>query len=202
MVLMASLILVRHGESEWNSLGKIAGLADISLTEDGKAQARQAGLLLQNKIIDIAFVSELNRAQQTLAEIRLVHKTVIPLMKSAALNERDFGDFTGKEKKALIEELGTEVYTSTLKAWDVRAPSGESLRMVYDRVVSFFEANVLPEINKGKTILLVSHHHTLRALTKYLEHISDADIVSLSVENADPVTYVLEEASHSLRRKY
>src|SRR5260370_2950628 len=132
---MSKLILVRHGESEWNASEKLTGQADVALTDDGIKQAREIGFQLQDISVDKAYISELRRTSETLSAIQGVskqkHKTSVK--KIVALNERSFGSLTGRKNNDVIEEMGTVAYTKMLKSWDVAARDGESLAMVLER---------------------------------------------------------------------
>jgi len=192
---MSLLILVRHGESEWNASRKITGQADIALTDLGKEQARQVGKKLKDTGIDTAYTSELLRAVQTLSEIQSQRQEIVPYSKSAALNERDFGAFTGRIKSDVAEEIGADVYARMFQSWDVAAPEGESLEMVYERVVPYFKDVILKELQNGKNVLVVAHHHTLRTLVKYLEAMSSDEVASLKLKNAEAITYDFDPES-------
>jgi 2,3-bisphosphoglycerate-dependent phosphoglycerate mutase len=186
---MSLLILVRHGESEWNASHQITGQANIALTELGKEQARQVGRKLKNTDIDMAYSSELQRALETLSEVQSQRNQAIPYSKSAALNERDFGTFTGRVKSEILEEIGADAYATILQSWDIAAPEGESLEMVYERVVPYFESAILKELRSGKNILVVFHHHALRTLVKYIEGLSNDELAHLKLKNADVIVY-------------
>jgi len=186
---MSLLILVRHGESEWNASHQITGQADIALTDLGKEQARQVGRKLKSTGVDTAYTSGLQRAIETLHEIQTQRNKAVPHSKSMALNERDFGTFTGRVKSEILEEIGAGAYATILQRWDIPAPEGESLEMVYERVVPYFESAVLKELQSGKNVLVVSHHHALRTLVKYIEDLSNDELARLKLKNADAVIY-------------
>src|SRR5260370_22974770 len=132
---MSKLILVRHGESEWNASEKLTGQADVALTDDGIKQAREIGFQLQDISVDKAYISELRRTSETLSPIQGVskqkHKTSVKEI--VALNQRSFGSLTGRKKHNVIEEMCTAAYTKMLKRWDGAAPNDESLAMGFDR---------------------------------------------------------------------
>lgn len=178
---MANLILVRHGESEWNERGLWTGLTDIGLTEKGKEQARIAGEKLKGLSIDLAFTSALSRVKQTLDEIKGVLGIDVPTIENAALNERDYGVYTGKNKWEIQKEVGEEQFQAIRRGWDVQIQNGESLKNVYERVVPYYQSEILPKLKEGKNVLIVAHGNSLRALTKYLENISDEDISKLEI---------------------
>ncbi len=183
---------MRHGESEWNASGKITGRADVALTEAGRAQARQIGKSLSVIRIDTAYISKLRRTAETLSGIQGQCNAPIPYKKHAALNERDYGVLTGKLKKEVAAKIGPEAYTAMLLGWDVAPPEGESLEMVYHRVVPYFQHEIVEGLQKGRNILIVSHHHTLRALVKYVENLSEDEVIHLRLNNAEATIYVFD----------
>src|SRR6266545_4302751 len=147
---MSLLILVRHGESEWNASNKITGQANIALTDAGKLQARQVGQELKAINVDIAYISELRRAAETLSEIQEQRQTPMPHKKHVALNERDFGALTGRIKSDVMEEIGADTYAQILQSWETVAPEGESLEMVYGRVIPYFEREIIEDLRKNR----------------------------------------------------
>lgn len=178
---MAKLILVRHGESEWNAKGLWTGWTDIGLSERGKKQARLVGKKLKDIQINLAFTSVLVRAKQTLEEIKNVLRIDIPTFEDKALNERDYGIYTGKNKWEIKKAVGEEQFLKIRRGWDVEIKDGESLKDVYVRTIPYYRTEILPQLKNGKNILIVAHGNSLRALTKYLEDISDEDISKLEI---------------------
>lgn len=178
---MAKLILVRHGESQWNEKGLWTGLTDIGLTEKGKEQARLAGEKLKNFSIDLAFTSKLKRTKQTFDEIKSILGIEIPTISNPALNERDYGIYTGKNKWEIKKEVGDEQFTKIRRSWDTTIEEGESLKDVYGRVIPYYQDEILPKLREGKNVLIAAHGNSLRALTKYLENINDEDISRLEI---------------------
>lgn len=181
---MAHLILVRHGESLWNGIGLWTGLTDISLNEKGKEQSRQSAESIKklNVKIDIIYISILKRAKETLDEIKKVlFLENIPTFQSQALNERDYGIYTGKNKWEIQKVVGNEQFQKIRRGWDVPIKNGESLKDVYNRVVPYYESEILPKLKEGKNVLIVAHGNSLRALVKHLENMSDADVENLEI---------------------
>ena len=190
---MAKLILVRHGESEWNAKGLWTGWTDISLTEKGRQEARNAAQKIIPVLPDVAFTSNLKRAQQTLDEIKTVlHCENIPTFTSKTLNERDYGDLTGKNKWKIKEEFGEEQFMLWRRSFDAKPPHGESLRDVYNRVVPYYTEKILPELEKGMNVIIAAHGNSLRALVKYLENISDEDIAKLEIATGEVYLYEID----------
>lgn len=188
---MSYLVLVRHGESTWNAVGAWTGLTDISLDEKGREIAQKDAELLKDIYFDIAFTSKLRRAQQTLEEIEK-EMGKIPTEESEALNERDYGDFTGKNKWDLEKEYGEEQFLKWRRGWDEKIPNGETLKDVYKRVVPYYEQNILPEIKLGRNVLISAHGNSLRALVKYLENISDEEIPKIELQTGEIYIYQMD----------
>lgn len=190
---MANLILIRHGESEWNAKGVWTGLTDISLSEKGKEEARLAGKSLENIKIDIAFTSVLKRAKETLDEIKKVlNLNSISTIESKALNERDYGYLTGKNKWEIEKEVGKEKFLEIRRGWNTPIKNGETLKNVFDRVVPYYQSDILPRLKEGKNVLVVAHGNSLRALVKYLENISDEGVENLEIATGEIYMYKID----------
>lgn len=192
--IMAYLVLVRHGESEWNAKSLWTGWTDVELTERGRGQARVAATLLKNMKFDICFTSVLKRAKDTWKEIsKEIHATDIPTIEDKALNERDYGDLTGKNKWKIKEEYGEELFQKWRRSWEERPPKGESLKDVSERVVPYYEAKILPELRKDKNVIVVAHGNSLRALMKYLENIPDNEISKVEIGLSEAYVYEFDK---------
>ncbi len=191
---MAYLVLVRHGESEWNAKGLWTGWTDIGLSDKGFAEARKAGELLKDIQFDLAYTSVLGRAKQTWEQIRTVlEQETVPTIEDKALNERDYGDMTGKNKWEIQKQVGEEEFQRLRRSWDYPPPNGESLKMVYERVIPYYEREILPKLKTGKNIIIAAHGNSLRALIKYLDNISDADIPNLEMATGGVYVYQINE---------
>ena len=187
---MAYLALVRHGQSEWNALGLWTGLTDISLNDIGREEARHSAEAISSIRFHVAYTSVLQRAQQTLDEIlQATGNTGILIFRDAALNERDYGDLTGKNKWEVRDQYGEEQFLKWRRSWDYDVPGGESLKDVYARVVPYFEATILPRLKRGENVLVVAHGNSLRALVKHLESLSEDEVVSLEIGTAEVYLY-------------
>lgn len=178
---MAYLILVRHGVTDWNLQGKWQGLTDTSLSEEGRKQSKEVARVLRDTKIDVVYTSELQRTKQTYEEICHSLNLSCPVFCSPALNERDYGIYTGRNKWEVEKELGHEQFIRLRRGWDCPIPQGEALIDVYNRVVPFYKENILKDLKQGKNVLVISSGNTLRALIKYLENISDLEIASLEL---------------------
>lgn len=191
---MAYLILIRHGESEWNAKGIWTGWKDIPLTEKGKEEARKAGAVLKDIKIDVAFTSKLIRTKQTLNEIKkILNLENIKVIEDEALNERDYGDYTGKNKWEIKEKIGKEEFIKIRRDWDYPIPKGESLKDVYNRTVPYFIKKILPILMSGKNVLVSAHGNSIRALAKYIDNISDENISKLEVATGEVYIYTIDE---------
>lgn len=228
--VMYEIVLIRHGESEWNRENRFTGWADIGLTLEGEEEAREAGRILASEkyTFDLALASTLKRAIHTLRLIlREMNLPSIPVSYSWRLNERHYGSLEGIDKEVAARTYGKNKiflwrrsYTEKPPAvspedvrhpiHDVRyccipewkLPSGESLQDVEKRVVPYWKHVIVPSISAGKRVIIASHNNTLRALIRYLEHMSEEDILSLTIPRAVPLVYQLDENVHPLTHRY
>lgn len=189
---MAKLFLVRHGKSDWNKLGKWTGWTDVDLAEEGIIEAREAGKLLKDEVIDTVYTSELKRTHQTFHGIKEgAEKMDLTHTPHKALNERHYGIHTGKNKWEVKSEIGEEEFNNIRRGWDVRIPEGETLKDVHSRVVPYYEENIKKDLISGKNVLVVAHGNTLRALIKHLENLSDLEVANVEVETGEIHSYEL-----------
>ena len=178
------LLIVRHTESEWNATGRWTGITDVHLSEKGFKESAMLGLALKKSDIhiDLAYCSEQIRTRETLeAMLDTSQQFEVDIVASNALDERDYGEYTGRNKWEVKELIGEEAFNQIRRGWDVPVPGGETLKMVYERVVPFYTGTVLPRLRDGKNILIVASGNSLRALMKYLESISDKDVSQLEM---------------------
>lgn len=210
---MAKLILVRHGESFWNLQNRFCGWVDVPLSPRGVKEALLTAKNLKEITFDIAFTSELERAQETLLLILSeqgktgihIHtqgkmkewsenrhgfgKNEIPIHSDWRLNERYYGDLQGLNKNSARRKWGKKQVHLWRRSYDVPPPNGECLKDVYKRVVPYYKKNILPELKKGKDVIIAAHGNSLRALIKYLDGISDEEIPHLELKTGKPVFY-------------
>ena len=192
----SNLVLVRHGQSEWNKKNLFTGWKDPELTELGIEEAIQAGNQLQQSNIkfDVMFTSDLFRAQETGRLIlEQMNQTDIATIKDQSLNERNYGELAGLNKDDARKKWGEEQVHIWRRSFDVPPPGGESLKNTAERVLPYFESKILPEVIKGKNILIAAHGNSLRALVMKLEDISPDEIVKLEIATGDPLTYEISE---------
>ena len=187
-----NLILVRHGQSEWNEKNLFTGWKDPGLTDQGVSEAKNAGKLIseQNIEFDIMYTSMLSRAQKTGDIILgiLNHKE-IPIIKNEALNERHYGSLAGLNKDDARKKWGEEQVHIWRRSFDIPPPDGESLKDTADRVLPYFEAEIMPKVVSGSSILIAAHGNSLRALIMKLDSISPEDIVKLEIPTGAPIQY-------------
>jgi 2,3-bisphosphoglycerate-dependent phosphoglycerate mutase len=188
------LVLVRHGESEWNKKNLFTGWRDPELTETGIGEAKQAGILLKNKgfAFDIAFTSMLKRAQHTLALILdELGQQNLEIVKDQALNERDYGELSGLNKDEARKRWGEEQVHIWRRSYDVAPPGGESLKDTAARVIPYYKANILPQTRTGRNVLVAAHGNSLRALIMHLDKMSPEEILKLNLGTGEIYVYRL-----------
>jgi D-lactate dehydrogenase len=189
-----TLILVRHTESEWNALGIWSGITDVPLSKKGEEDCALVGKALKDLgvHIDIAFYTDQKRTSQTLEGICKIIGDDMQKICEPGFNERNYGEYTGMDKWRVKEEVGEERFHEIRRGWDVPFPNGETLRQVYERVVSAYQTSVLPLLREGKNVLIVGHGNGLRALMKYLESISDEEIANLEMPMGEIIVYDID----------
>jgi len=198
---MAYLALVRHGQSEWNALSLWTGWTDVHLTELGHKEAKQAGKALSHITFNVGFTSSLVRAQETLEDIKSVLHQDFPVTKTKALNERNYGDLTGKNKWKIKEDYGEDQFLKWRRGWNEPLPNGESLKNVYTRVIPYYTVNILPALQKGENVLIAAHGNSLRALVKYLDNVSDEDIPNLEIGLGEVYLYQISAEGQIINKK-
>lgn len=200
--MMGKLILARHHESEWNKLGKWTGTRDKHLTDYGFEKSADMGLLIKDIKIDCAFASMEVRTIETLScMLNTCERYEVPTEHSAAINERDYGDYTGKNKWEIEEEIGEEKFNQLRRGWDYPIPNGETLKMVYERAVPYFLNTILPKVKEGKNVLVVGHGNSLRTIIKYIESISDEEIANVEMPFGAVIIYDLDEQGHMVHKE-
>jgi 2,3-bisphosphoglycerate-dependent phosphoglycerate mutase len=190
---MPKLILVRHGQSEWNLQNRFTGWVDVDLTKQGEEEAREAGKNLHGIQIDYLFTSVLKRAIRT-SELILEELGIndVPTERDEALNERHYGDLQGQNKQEIGEKYGQEQLHIWRRSYDVAPPNGESLLDTRERVLPYYKEHIEPLLKQGKNVLVVAHGNSLRALVMYLENISKEEIASLNIPTGVPYLYEMD----------
>ena len=187
------LVLVRHGESEWNKLNLFTGWHDVDLSEKGIEEARAAGRRLKAMgfAFDLAFTSALKRAQRTLDIILHEMGLDIPIVRDQALNERDYGDLVGLNKDDARARWGAEQVHVWRRSYDVAPPGGESLKDTAARVLPYYERDILPRVLEGKRVLVSAHGNSLRALVMRLDKLGEEQVTGLNLATGLPMIYRL-----------
>jgi 2,3-bisphosphoglycerate-dependent phosphoglycerate mutase len=192
------LVLVRHGQSEWNLKNLFTGWRDVDLTEKGTAEARAAGRKLKSQGItfDVAFTSDLKRAQNTLRlMLEEMGQTNLPIIQSVALNERDYGDLSGLNKDDARKKWGEEQVHIWRRSYDVAPPGGESLKDTLARTLPYYVTEILPHVLRGERVLVAAHGNSLRALIMVLERLTPESIVKRELATGVPLIYRLNADS-------
>jgi 2,3-bisphosphoglycerate-dependent phosphoglycerate mutase len=221
---MATLVLLRHGESEWNKLNLFTGWVDVDLTELGEEQARLGGLALKEAglLPTVVHTSLMTRAIRT-ANIALeaCERNWLPVKRHWRLNERHYGALQGKDKKATLEEFGEEQFTRWRRSYDVPpppiepdaehdvssderyrhltvdlVPRTECLADVVARLLPYWYDQIVPDLQAGETVLVAAHGNSLRALVKHLDGLSEHDVVELNIPTGQPLRYDLDDDMH------
>ena len=198
-----NLILIRHGQSEWNALNQFTGWKDPDLTAKGIEEAHNAGKIIKDLRInfDLVFASALVRAQNT-AEIILEEiNQSLSTIKNQALNERNYGDLAGLNKDDARKRWGDEQVHIWRRSYEIPPPGGESLKDTGERVLPFFMKEILPHVCEGKNVLVAAHGNSLRSLVKFLDNISNEDIVKIEIPTGAPIHYVINEDGSVKSRK-
>lgn len=193
---IGKLTIIRHTESEWNATGQWSGITDVHLSERGFYDAGVMGRRIKDSNIhfDKAYCSEQIRTLETMSGVLdASDQFEIPYERSSAINERDYGKYTGKNKWEMRELIGEEEFQKLRRGWDVPVPDGETLRMVYERVVPFYKDTILPDLVAGNNILLVSHGNSIRALIKYIEGLSDTEIEDVEMITGTILQYTVDD---------
>ena len=223
---MPMLVLLRHGQSQWNLENRFTGWWDVDLSDAGVAEARSAGRLLSSKGLDFdcCFTSVLTRAIRTLhLVLHEMDRLWLPVTKDWRLNERHYGGLTGLNKQEMIDKVGAEQVKIWRRSYDIAppplpadspydvshdrryanvdVPRTESLKDTIARAVPYYEAEIAPALASGKRVLVSAHGNSLRGIIKYLSHISDEEITGLEIPTGKPIVYELAD-DLSVKRRY
>ncbi|GAA97075.1 hypothetical protein E5Q_03750 [Mixia osmundae IAM 14324] len=199
------LVVVRHGESEWNKLNLFTGWKDPALTDKGKEEALKGAKELKKygyDHYDIAFTSALQRAQTTLKIIlKEIDAESLETIKDQALNERDYGDLTGLNKDDARKKWGEEQVHVWRRSFDVPPPNGESLELTAKRVLPYWEKEIKPRVLKGERVLIAAHGNSLRSLAMELEGLTGEEVVKMELATGVPIVYKLDKTGKVLEKK-
>lgn len=200
---MSKLVLIRHGESQWNLENRFTGWVNVPLSPKGIEEAKAAGTKLTGFTFDRAFSSVLARANETLRFIlEALGQTAIPIEKDKALNERMYGELQGLNKAETAKKFGDEQVKIWRRSYDVRPPGGESLKDTAERVLPYYESRIKPYVLKGETILIAAHGNSLRALVMHLEQLTREQVLELNIPTGAPLLYELDNSGKALSHRY
>lgn len=200
---MNKLVIIRHGLTTWSN--RFTGWTDIDIAPEGEEMTKKYALRLKEKNyqFDVGYTSILKRGIRTLEIVlKVLSQENIPIVKDWHLNERNYGDLQGQNKAEAVKKYGEEKVSLWRRSYDVAPPNGESLKDTYNRSVPYFKNTVLKEIKNGKQVILSGHHNSLRAIIKFLDNISDADIVNLNVPYCIPLVYEFDGNLKPVKRYY
>ncbi len=198
------LVLVRHGQSEWNKKNLFTGWRDPGLTAQGVEEAREAGQAMKAKGLrfDVAFTSALSRAQETnRIMLEELGQGDLEIVEDQALNERDYGDLSGLNKDDAREKWGEEQVHIWRRSYDVPPPGGESLKMTAERVLPYFEKEILPRVLKGERVLVAAHGNSLRALVMQLDKLNQEQVLALNIATGAPIVYELDDKGNVIGKE-
>jgi 2,3-bisphosphoglycerate-dependent phosphoglycerate mutase len=195
------LVLVRHGQSEWNAKNLFTGWKDPDLTQKGVDEAMDAGRKLKaaGHKFDLAYTSELFRAQRTL-DLMLTElgQSDMAITCNIALNERDYGDLSGLNKDDAREKWGPEQVHIWRRSYDTPPPGGESLKMTADRALPYFSGEIMPQLKAGKTVIVAAHGNSLRSIVMQLDGLSREEVIALEIATGVPIVYKLDSDGQPL----
>lgn len=200
---MSKLVLIRHGESQWNLENRFTGWVDVPLSPKGIEEAKAAGKKLAGLKFDRAFSSVLARANETLRLVlEGIGQTGIPIEKDKALNERMYGELQGLNKAETAKKFGDEQVKIWRRSYDVRPPGGESLKDTAERVLPYYDSRIRPYVLQGETILIAAHGNSLRALVMQLEQLTREQVLELNIPTGAPLLYELDNNGKVLSHRY
>lgn len=224
------LVIIRHGESEWNKLNLFTGWTDVDLSDNGKKEAKNAGLLLKKEgyDFDVCYTSYLKRAINTLnIVLEEMDREWLPVNKTWLLNERHYGALQGLNKEETTKKFGEEQVQIWRRSYDIqppvlsedddrnprkqeqyrgitedKLPLTESLKDTIERVIPYFEQNVIEDMKQGKRVIIAAHGNSIRALVKYLDNMSDKEIISVNIPTGVPLVYEFDDNFQVIKNYY
>lgn len=200
---LIQLVLIRHGESQWNLENRFTGWVDVPLSPKGEEEARQAGKKLQAFRFDHAFTSVLTRAIDTLKIVLdVIGQSGIPIEKNQALNERMYGELQGLNKAETAKKYGDHQVKMWRRSYDIAPPGGESLKDTAARVLPYYQQQIWPVLAAGKTVLIVAHGNSLRALVMHLNKLTPDEVLELNIPTGVPWYFRLSEAGSVTEHRY
>lgn len=200
---MARLVLLRHGESQWNLENRFTGWVDVPLSPKGEQEARAAGEKLKGFRFDRAYTSVLKRAIDTLRIVlEITGQTNVPTEQDQALNERMYGDLQGLNKAETAQKYGEQQVKIWRRSYDVRPPGGESLKDTAERALPYYEKQIWPQILAGRTVIVTAHGNSLRALVMHLDRLTKEQVLELNIPTGAPLLYEFDATGAIREHRY
>ena len=208
---MGTLVLIRHGQSQWNLENRFTGWVDIPLTDAGREEARRGAELIRGLTFDCAFTSALTRAQETLRIVlEVIGQTSLPIERDQALNERHYGALQGLNKADMAKKYGEEQVRIWRRSYDVPPPKdktgwnpdgiSESLKDTAARTLPYFNAKILPLVKAGQRILVVAHGNSLRSIVMHLDQLTKEQVLALNLATGAPIVYEIDPQDHVVKK--
>ena len=198
---MGTLVLIRHGQSQWNLENRFTGWIDVPLTDVGRDEARRGAELIKRLKFDRAFTSVLQRAEETLRIVLdVIGQPFLPIDRSQALNERHYGELQGLDKAETAKKFGEEQVQIWRRSYDIAPPGGESLKDTAARTLPYFSAIILPLVQAGKHILVVAHGNSLRAIVMHLDQLTKEQVLQLNIATGAPIIYEITQDGTVLKK--
>jgi 2,3-bisphosphoglycerate-dependent phosphoglycerate mutase len=200
---MSKLVLLRHGESQWNLENRFTGWVDVPLSPKGVDEAKAAGEKLKGFVFDRAYTSVLRRAIDTLSIVLdIVDQKNIPVTQDQALNERHYGDLQGLNKAETAQKFGDAQVKIWRRSFDVQPPNGESLKNTLERVLPYWQTVIEPRVRKGERLIIVAHGNSLRSLVMHLDKLSREEVIELNIPTGVPLVYEFDESGSPVAHAY
>ena len=200
---MSKLVLLRHGESQWNLENKFTGWVDVPLSPKGEKEAASAGEKLKEIPLDYAYTSLLKRAIHTLViALDESKQTSISITKDKALNERHYGELQGLDKAETAKKFGTEQVKIWRRSYDVAPPGGESLKDTKARTLPYFQKEIEPKVKSGKNVIVAAHGNSLRSIVMELDQLDEKQVLQLEIPTGAPLVYEFDDKGKIVSKKY
>ncbi|MCH7761663.1 2,3-bisphosphoglycerate-dependent phosphoglycerate mutase [candidate division TA06 bacterium] len=198
---MAHLVLIRHGQSQWNLENRFTGWIDISLSDMGRLEARKGAEKIRGIRFEKAFTSCLKRAHETLdIVLEVIGQEGMPVEKDQALNERHYGELQGLNKDEMRKKFGEKQVHLWRRSYDVAPPGGESLKDTAARTLPYFKEKILPEVQSGKNILVSAHGNSLRSIVMALDPLTPEEVTKLEIATGAPIVYEIDPSGKILKK--
>ena len=199
---MPSLILLRHGESQWNLENRFTGWVDVELSDKGKKEAETAGIKLKDYKMDKAYTSVLRRAMDTLEiALKAAGKLGIPVTRDQALNERHYGELQGLNKAETAKKYGDKQVHIWRRSYDIAPPGGESLKDTAARTLPYFQKHIIQDLLTGKNVIVAAHGNSLRSIVMHLDNMTKEQVLELNIPTAVPIVYEFDKNLKILSKK-